>query len=146
MQRYFVDKKRKHSFLLSYDDSYHILTVMRMQIGDKIEVICDEVLYICEISDVRDKQVEATIISTVEGSSELPIQVTIAQAIVKETKMDFILQKATELGVTSIQPFIASRSMVKVDDKKDKKIERWQRIVKEASEQAKRRKFLKYYR
>jgi 16S rRNA (uracil1498-N3)-methyltransferase len=52
--------------------------------------------------------------------------------------MDYILQKTTELGVNEIIPFMANRSLIKLDNRKDKKIERWQKIVKEASEQSKR--------
>lgn len=138
MQRYFVEKKQGHFFLLNLDDSYHILTVMRMKIGDKIEVVCDGVLYICKIQRILNQQVEVEIIEREEQKNELPSKVTIAQAVVKEAKMDFILQKTTELGIYSIQPYMASRSMIKVDGKQDKKVERWQRIVKEASEQSKR--------
>lgn len=139
MQRYFVNEKQNHFFLLSKEDSYHILTVMRMVIGDKIEVVCDKILYLCEIDDVKENLVKANILEQSESNVELPCQVTIAQAVVKEQKMDFIIQKTTELGVTSIQPYIASRSMVKVEGKQEKKIDRWQRIAKEASEQSKRR-------
>lgn len=138
MQRYFVKEKKDQSFLLDPNDSYHILTVMRMKIGDKIEVVFQEQLYICEITQIENGQVEVVIIDTKSEQKQGKIEITIAQALVKEAKMDFILQKTTELGVDRIIPFEAVRSVVKIDGKEEKKHQRWLRIVKEASEQSKR--------
>ena len=64
--------------------------------------------------------------------------VIIAQALVKEQKMDYILQKSCELGVSSIIPFNSERSLIKLDGNDEKKISRWNKILKEASEQSKR--------
>ena len=73
------------------------------------------------------------------------MHVTIAQALVSETKMDFILQKGVELGAKAFLPFVAERSVVRPTGKEDKKLFRWQRIVKEASEQSKRRSIPQVY-
>lgn len=137
MQRYFVEKKENNTFILSSEDSYHINTVMRMNLQDKIEIICDEKLYVSEIIELVPI-VKAQIIEEVEINNELSISVTIAQSLVKEQKMNYILQKTTELGVSEIIPYMAARSIIKLDNKQDKKIDRWQKIVKEASEQSKR--------
>lgn len=137
MQRYFVENKENTTFILSSEDSYHINTVMRMNLQDKIEIICDKKLYISEIIELSPV-VKAKIIEEVEINNELSISVTIAQSLVKEQKMDYILQKTTELGVSEIIPYMAARSIIKLDNKQDKKIDRWQKIVKEASEQSKR--------
>jgi len=137
MQRYFTNNKENNSFILSSDDTYHITKVMRMCKTDKIEVIYDNELYICEIIEL-EPVVIAIILEKLDTVSELKHSVTIVQSLVKEQKMDYILQKTTELGVNEIIPFTASRSIIKLDNKQDKKIERWQKIVKEASEQSKR--------
>jgi len=110
---------------------------MRMSIEDKIEIVCNKKLYIGEIIQINPI-VKAKVIEEVENDNELSTQVTIAQSLVKEQKMDYILQKTTELGVSEIIPYMATRSIVKLDKKEDKKIERWQKIVKEAAEQSKR--------
>ncbi len=136
MQRYFVNTK-EDIFDLSSDDSYHITKVMRNKIGDKIEVVIDKELYICEIITL-DKQVSVKKLEKIEQDSELPCYVTIAQSLVKEQKMDLILQKSCELGVSEIIPINTTRSVVKLDKKETKKIERWNKILKEASEQSKR--------
>lgn len=137
MQRYFVEKKESDIFLLSSDDSYHINIVMRMNVFDKVEIVFDNRLYVCEIIELNPL-VKVKVLDNVDINNELSIQVTIVQSLVKEQKMDYILQKTTELGVSEIIPYMAARSIVKIDNKQDKKIERWQKIVKEASEQSKR--------
>lgn len=136
MQRYFVDTKEDR-FNLSNDDSYHITKVMRNKIGDKVEVVIDKELYICEIVSL-DKQVLVKKLEKIEQDSELPCYVTIAQSLVKEQKMDLILQKSCELGVSEIIPINTTRSVVKLDKKETKKVDRWNKILKEASEQSKR--------
>ena len=137
MQRYFVTNKESDIFTLSSDDSYHVITVMRMNLTDNIEIVNNEKLYLGEIIELTPA-VKAKIIKELEINNELSISVTIAQSLVNEQKMDYILQKTTELGVKEIIPYIASRSIIKINNKENKKIERWQKIVKEASEQSKR--------
>ena len=136
MQRYFSDKNLD-IFELSSDDSYHIIKVMRNNIGDKVDVVIDKCLYICEIIKISDL-VTVRRLEVVECDSELPCYVTIAQSLVKEQKMDLILQKSCELGVSEIIPVNTTRSIVKLDKKETKKVERWNKILKEASEQSKR--------
>lgn len=137
MQRYFVSKKDNDIFTLSNDDSYHVSTVMRMELTDEIEIIYDNRVYISEIVELIPV-VKAKIIKEMSINNELSTYVTIAQSLVKEQKMDYILQKTTELGVNEIIPYLASRSIVKLEKNSSKKIERWQKIVKEAAEQSKR--------
>lgn len=136
MQRYFVDTD-KDIFELSKDDSYHITKVMRNNLGDKVEVVINKKLNICEIINI-DNNVTVKKIEEIETDSELPCHITIAQSLVKEQKMDLILQKCCELGASEIIPVNTTRSVVKLDKKEIKKIERWKKIVKEASEQSKR--------
>ena len=136
MQRYFKDTSLD-IFELSSDDSYHIVKVMRNKIGDKVEVVIDKNLYICEIINL-DSLVTVKKIEEVECDSELPCHITIAQSLVKEQKMDLILQKCCELGAAEIIPINTTRSIVKLDKKETKKIDRWNKILKEASEQSKR--------
>jgi len=136
MQRYFVNTK-DDIFDLSSDDSYHITKVMRNQIGDKIEVVINKELYTCEIINL-DKSVKVKKLEKLDQDSELPCYVTIAQSLVKEQKMDLILQKSCELGVSEIIPINTTRSVVKLDKKETKKKERYNKILKEASEQSKR--------
>lgn len=136
MQRYFKDTKLD-TFELSNEDSYHIITVMRNKIGDEIEVVIDKKLYRCEIINLNNP-VTVKKIEEIECDSELQCYITIAQSLVKEQKMDLILQKCCELGASEIIPVNTTRSIIKLDKKEEKKIARWNKILKEASEQSKR--------
>jgi len=135
MQRYFCNSK-DNIYNLSKEDSYHITKVMRYSIGNKIEIVDNETLFIAEIIEtiplVIAKKVEQV------SCNEKHTNVVIAQSLVNEQKMDYILQKGTELGASMFIPIITNRSVVKVNDKINKKIDRWNTITKEASEQSKR--------
>lgn len=132
MQRYFSNKRIDNNFILSDDDWYHIKKVMRMNNDDKIEVVYESKLYICKLKDKL-----ATIEKCIEVKTK-KLKYTLIIPILQEQKMSFVLQKATELGVDEIIPILAMRSKVKVEEKEDKKIARWNRICKEAAEQSKR--------
>lgn len=139
MQRYFVkdfDKEYSNTFTLNEDDSYHIIKVMRYKINDLIEVVSKDNMYICKITELG-KNVKCEVNEKVLSKVTNIPNVTIAQSLVKEQKMDYILQKSTELGVNKIIPIKTIRSIVKIEND-NKKVDRWQKIVKEASEQSKR--------
>ncbi len=137
MQRYFAQDKQDNNLILYPQDIHHIKKVMRMQLHDQIEVIFDKTTYLCEITDLLNFNL--TILKTQEEDNELPLDITIAIGLVKEQKLDLILQKLTELGIKKIIPLKLERSIVKVDNSKlDKKQERWKTICKEASEQSHR--------
>ncbi len=139
MQRYFVNEKKDNCFKLGIDDSYHIKTVMRMNIGELIEVIFKEEVYICEIINLDPVIVE--IKEKLNTYNEMDVEVTICQSLVKESKMDLVLQKCTELGAHRFIPLKVKNSIIKCSQEDFlKKRDRWQRIVKEASEQSKRNK------
>jgi 16S rRNA (uracil1498-N3)-methyltransferase len=136
MQRYFSNLVKNNVYLLSNDDSYHIKKVMRMNLGEKIEIVDNKTVYICEIISLDP--VSAKVVSKLDENHENDKNIILVQSLVNETKMDYILQKGTELGVSEFYPYKASNSVVKENDKSNKKIIRWQKIVKEASEQSKR--------
>lgn len=134
MQRYFSKSKENDYLSLNDNDLYHIKKVMRMNDKDKIEVVFEHELYLCELENNVAK-----IIKKEEPTLTDNPHITLVIPLLKEQKMDLILQKSTELGVDEIIPVVMKRSIVKIgDEKQDKKIERWQKICKEASEQSKR--------
>lgn len=136
MQRYFA-KEYNDKLVLNDSDVHHIKNVMRMKIGDSIEVVYNNKLYICKLDSIEP--MDLCIDKIIEDENKLNLDITIAVALVKEQKMDLILQKLTELGVNTIIPVSMERSIVKLDDSKfNKKKTRWEAICKEASEQSKR--------
>ena len=134
MQRYFIKNK---DMLLEESDIKHIKKVMRMNINDKIEVVYNNKLHICEITSLEPFNIK--VIEKLDEDKKTKIELTVAVALVKEQKMDLILQKLTELGVSRIIPVSMERSIVKLDKERfNKKKVRWESICKEASEQSKR--------
>lgn len=134
MQRYFIKNK---DMLLEESDIRHIKKVMRMNINDKIEVVYNNKLHICEITSLEPFNIK--VIEKLDENKKTKIELTVAVALVKEQKMDLILQKLTELGVSRIIPVSMERSIVKLDKERfNKKKVRWESICKEASEQSKR--------
>ncbi len=134
MQRYFSNELNIDKFILSNDDWYHIKTVMRMNDKDKIEVVYNKEVYLCEIDNTNIKVIEKF-----ENTSDNLVEVVLVVPLLRENKMDLILQKATELGVSKIIPVVTERSIIELKGEKEiKKITRWERICKEAAEQSHR--------
>ena len=125
------------------EDSKHIAQVLRMRKGDKA-IICDKNGhdYLCELSSADNKNsVEFAILDKKDNSAEPDTEITLYQAIPKNDKLDFIVQKATELGAVRIVPFLSKRCVSRPDAKSaDKKVQRLQRIAYEASKQCGRGK------
>ncbi|MEC5422208.1 16S rRNA (uracil(1498)-N(3))-methyltransferase [Virgibacillus sp. C22-A2] len=142
MQRYFVHAEdwNNNEVIVRGDDAHHINKVMRSKNGDAI--ICNNPkgqAAICEIVSIESDHIKTVVKEWLEEAVELPIDVTIAQGLPKGDKFDFVLQKGTELGANAFIPFQAERSIVVWDSKKmNKKMERFTKIVKEASEQSHR--------
>ena len=114
MQRYFADIDN-NSVHLSKDDEHHITHVMRMRVGDQFEVVSSSKLYICEISSLSPLGVK--ILKEQEEDVELPIPVTLFFALAKGDKIDLVIQKATELGVSHIVLFKSRRCVVNFETK-----------------------------
>ena len=135
MQRYFAIDRKDDLFILESSDLHHICNVMRMRSGDFVEVVFDKILYRCKV-EIGDS-VLAFFDSIIPCNDDV-MDIVLIVPVLKEQKFDLVLQKATELGVTRIIPIFTERCIVKLNDKESKKLDRWSRIVKEASEQCKR--------
>ena len=137
MQRYFVNELDENRFTLSSDDSYHVSIVMRMKVGDLIEIVYENNVYLTKI--VSFNPVVTEIVKKLDNYNELPIKVTICQSLVNNDKMHLILEKCTELGAYSFIPLNVTNSIIKLNVKdKIKKINHYEKIVTGASRQSKR--------
>ena len=121
------------------DDCQHILRVMRMKQGDRI-ICCDGTrTALCELKDFTNESVTAVVVKWLEERRELPVFVAIAQGLPKADKLEFVIQKGTEMGASEFIVFSARRSIVKWDkEKAEKKLKRLEKIAKEAAEQSHR--------
>ena len=142
MQRYFVENEQMTDSTVTIigDDVKHMAKVMRMNCGDEfIASNLSQRVVQCKITQIYDDRIIATILAEKDDLTELPVKVTMIQGLPKGDKLDYIIQKGTELGATRFIPYQSVRSIVKWDAKKSaKKIERLQKIAKEAAEQSHR--------
>ncbi len=141
MQRYFTKDvvEKGKAFELPESDVHHVRNVMRFKPGDTVHMVdASRQTYLCKLLTVEES-VSLMPVELIEESPELPIDVTVLCPLLKGEKFEWMLQKATELGAHAFQIYAADRSIVKLDDKKRRKrLERFEKIIKEASEQSRR--------
>lgn len=138
---YLVGDCTKKEFLDSPEEVHHMLNVMRMKVGETFEIFDEkEQEYIAKIIGIDNNRVNYKLLKEVDCRRELPVEVTIYQGIPKASKMELILQKTTELGMSRLVPIAFDRCVVNLKEKEAKKIARWQKIVDEASKQSKRQR------
>ena len=136
MQRYF-GKIIGRQVLLEDSDIFHLTRVMRAKVGEKIEVVNEGVVYLAQIN--RFKPLEIDVVRRLKENNELPNNIILIAALLKGEKMDLVLQKATELGVSEIVLLQTERPIVKFKkDEKEVKMKRFNLILKEAAEQSRR--------
>ncbi len=116
----------------------HAIQVLRLNTGEPLILFNGTGgEYLAQITSVSKRAASALIENFSPFDTESPLHLTLAIAIIKPDKMDFALQKAVELGVTSIQPLITQRSVIRIGkDKADKKTQHWEGIVQAACEQS----------
>lgn len=136
MPRFFTDKIDGKTAVISGDDAKHITKVLRAKIGEKITVSNDGYDYECEIVSLGDS-VTLNVLNKAENDTEPSVKVHLFQALPKSDKMEFIIQKAVELGVTEITPVLTSRCISRPEESKmKKKIARYNAIAEAAAKQS----------
>lgn len=137
MQRYFTSFKDEKNITISNDDIFHIVKVMRMKINDQFEINNDGDIYLAQINSLDPFSFK--ILKKIDENHELKTKITLLYCLPKGDKIDLVLQKATELGVNQIVLVNSSRCIAKINDEnKNKKLARFNKIIKEATEQCKR--------
>ncbi len=140
MPRFFITNQQidGNTIVLNGADAHHIARSLRMAVGD-ILTLCDvdSIEYTCRITEFRDDtEVFTEILSSKNADTEPPMQITLFQALCKGDKLDTVIQKAVECGVSRIVPFESERCVVRAkSDSEDKKTERRMRIATEAAKQ-----------
>ena len=119
--------------VLAADEAHHAIHVLRLKVGDMVNVFNGRGHEAqAQIAEITRDSVRLTILQH-SGAPSLPCHITLAQAIPKKS-MDLIVQKAAELGVTSIVPLMSERTLVKIDEDA-KRVERWRGIALDACKQ-----------
>jgi 16S rRNA (uracil1498-N3)-methyltransferase len=140
MQRYFIKTMnvKENTASIVGADFHHIKNVMRSKQGDNLIVCQDGVCYIATINEITAEAVLCSLQKEIPSDSK-EYTVTIAQGLIRRERFEYMLQKSTELGVDKIIPMMSQYSIIKVDSQKGiAKVDRWNKITKEASEQSHR--------
>ena len=138
MQRFFA-KIENNIVKLDDGDIHHLLNVLRVRNGYQFEVVDNGEVFLCEVIDIKPLNIK--IIDKLDTNTELDKEITLFFALAKGEKIDFVIQKATELGVNKIVLFSSKRCVVDFSNKDlNKKLARYNKIAKEASEQSHRNK------
>lgn len=148
MYKFFVtqDQVNQEYVSIQEEDFNHIKNVLRLTVKEQIEVtnITIGITYVCELEQIQEKSIMCKIIEQKEASRESKITLTIFQGLPKAEKLETIIQKTTELGVSQIIPVEMKRCIVKLEEKaKQKKVERWNKIAEVAAKQSKRERIPK---
>ena len=138
MSRFFVAPFDGDTAVLTGQEAHHVARVLRMRIGDEL-TLCDGAGtdYVCRITAIDNGEVQANVLYRAPTASEPTTSVTLYQGLPKSEKMDLIVQKCVEIGITRIVPVATARSIVKLNATEGaKKQARWQKIAASAAEQS----------
>ena len=135
-RRWIADEVSNGRAALTGAHAAHLSRTLRARVGQEFEVVCDGHVRHATVASVSDERVEFALGTEIVASMATPI--TLLLAVFKFDRMEWALEKCTELNVTSIVPVIARRTEKHLALAADKRVERWRRIAREASEQARR--------
>lgn len=141
MYNFFVkpECRQEQSFVITGSDFNHIKNVLRMAEGERFLVSCEGKSHLCALKCFMGDSAVADILEEDYQNTELPVKIHLFQGLPKSDKMELIIQKTVELGVSEIIPCEMSRCVVKLEEKKKRsKRERWQAISESAAKQSKR--------
>lgn len=142
MQRYFASYDKFKNIVICDDDIFHITKVMRMRPGDQFEINLDGDIKLAEF--VSSSPFSYKIIKEFNEKHEIEGYIRLLYCLPKGEKTDLVIQKAVELGANEVVLINSERSIAKITkENKDKKILRFNKIIKEASEQSKRTNLMK---
>lgn len=140
MRRFLLSDRLADKMVVAGGEAHHMLRVLRLAAGDQV-VVVDPVgqAAVARITQASDTEVFLSMETKLEEEREAPITIRLAQGLPKSDKMDFIVQKAVELGISEIIPMEADTSVVRYDAaKQQNRRERWQKIAAEAAKQCQR--------
>lgn len=140
MNRFFIDECDGKTALLKGGDFKHCKSVLRLRENDQVYLVIDEKEYIGRIESFGDDTVFCSVVEESKYKREADLKINLYQCLPKASKMELIVQKNTEVGVSAIIPVVSHRTVVKLSDKKRelKKVDRWNKVAMEAAKQSMR--------
>ena len=136
-RRFFVDAVRGGLAELRGDEARHLTRVLRAEAGVRYEISDNQSAYLAEIAEARGDRVVFRVLEPI-ASPDLPVRITLVAALIKFDRFEWMIEKATELGVERILPVETARSEKGLFEASGKRTERWIRIARESSQQSRR--------
>lgn len=142
MHRFFIENNTQHSLaigetlLLPDNLAHQVRDVLHLTPGERLILLDnsgDELT--CTIRNSTKMTIEVQVVARQRGKSESPVRIVLCQGLLKSARFEWILEKGTELGVSTFAPILCRRSMSGLEEVGSAKLQRWQRILQEATEQ-----------
>ncbi len=135
-RRWIADEVVGDRAALTGEHAAHLSRVLRVQAGQEFDVACGDVVRRGIVATVSDSRVEFELKEELAASEAIPV--TLLLAVFKFDRMEWAIEKCTELNVTTIVPVIARRTEKHLASAADKRVERWRRIARESAQQSRR--------
>ena len=138
--RFYAPNHQGSSIFLEAEEAHHLVRVLRLQPGAVVFAFDGNGQeFECVVERATKTSAELNIITALTNVVESPLQLTLGLAVLKSDKFDWVVQKATEIGVTRIVPLITEHSEFRPSDNREGRLQRWRRIALEATKQSGRR-------
>jgi 16S rRNA (uracil1498-N3)-methyltransferase len=136
-RRFFVDAVQSGRARITGPEAHHLTRVLRVEPGQQFEISDNQAVYLAEVESARKDLVSFSVREKV-ASADPVVRTTLLASLIRFERFEWMLEKATELGVARIVPVRAERSERGLEQGAEKRLSRWNRIVREASEQSRR--------
>ena len=136
-RRFFVDEIHAGHARISGDEAHHLTRVLRVEEGQKFEISDNRNVYLAQIRKAHKDVVDFAVLERIEQAEPL-LRVALLASLIRFERFELLIEKATELSVETILPVAAERSEKGLEAAAAKRITRWSRIAREASEQSRR--------
>jgi len=135
-RRWIADTFSETTASLMGTQAEHLARVLRAHPGMQADIVANGHVYRAQVVSVSQEEVQFTLLEVIDSEPALPV--TLLMAIFKFDRMEWAIEKATELGVAAIVPIIARRTEKHLAQAAEKRVERWRRLAQEAAKQSRR--------
>lgn len=136
-RRFFVDEIHRDEATITGADAHHLTRVLRVEEGQQFEISDNERVYLATVTEARKTIVRFEVVSEIAAEDE-PLRAFLLASLIKFDRLEWMIEKATELGVSTIVPVDAERSEHGLLRAASKRVERWRKIAKESAQQSRR--------
>jgi 16S rRNA (uracil1498-N3)-methyltransferase len=136
-RRFFVDAVQSGHARITGPEAHHLTRVLRVEPGQQFEISDNQAVYLAEVESARKDLVSFSVRQKVPSADPV-VRTTLLASLIRFERFEWMLEKATELGVARIVPVRAERTERGLEQGAEKRLSRWNRIVREASEQSRR--------